>query len=78
VKTQEFPKKLIKLSAMAFSIPAVMIAGPLGGYFSGTYLKKVLSAEYDIILITTLAGLILSVFETIRIIKYIINIDKKR
>jgi hypothetical protein len=75
-KSKEF-YKWIKIAGFASFIPFVLIAGPLSGYLLGVYLKDLFRLGNGIILFSVLAGLMLGLFETARIIRMMIKVERK-
>jgi len=76
-KREEF-YRWVKVVGFASFIPLTLVSGPLGGYFLGNYLEKRFSWGAHTTLILVLAGLVGSIFETIRIINAMIKVDKEK
>lgn len=68
----------IKIGGLVSFIPFVLVSGPIIGYTAGTYVKERFGAGDIIVFGATIIGLVFSIYETIRIIKKAINIDKDR
>lgn len=68
--------KFIKLVGFAFFIPFVLVSGPLVGYLAGNFLQNKYFPNVRLTLILVLVGLLASTFETIRIIRLMIKLEK--
>ena len=69
--------KWVKIAGLISFIPVMLSAGPLGGYFFGDFLEKKFSLPSYIIYISMGIGAIAGIRETVRIIRIVLNIDKK-
>lgn len=67
--------KWIRIAGLLSFIPFVLAAGPLGGYFLGSYLEKRFALPYYITLIFIAMGLIGSTFETVKIIRIVLRAE---
>jgi hypothetical protein len=77
VKKQEFYKR-IKIAGMISFIPVILAAGPLAGFFLGSYLEKQFGFGSYISLISIAMGIVASVTEVIRIIRSVSRIEEKK
>ena len=68
--------KRLKIAGLALYIPATLVAGPLGGYFVGEFLARQLHRGLYFSLLFAAVGFVASVAEVVRIIRYIIAIDR--
>lgn len=68
--------KQVKVVGIASSIPFVLAAGPLAGHFAGKYLSNSFNLGPWVIIVCITIGFISSAFETVKLIKFISNIDK--
>lgn len=66
----------IKLVGFALFIPFILAGGPLVGYFAGSYLQSRFYPNVRWTLIFVLVGLLAGTFETIRIIRLMIKLEK--
>lgn len=57
-------------------IPFILPTGPLAGFFTGQYLEKKFNFTPYTTAVTVSIGLIASLYETIRIIKLVYDINK--
>lgn len=69
--------KWIKIGGMLSFIPFVLAAGPLAGYFAGSYLEKKFNLPHIISIIFIILGFAGSVRETVRIIKAALRADEE-
>ncbi len=69
--------RFIKLVGFAFFVPVVMAAGPILGYFAGSFLQQKFFPNIRLALICTLIGLLAGTLETLRIIKIMIKTEKE-
>lgn len=76
MKNEEFYKR-IKIAGMVSFIPAILVAGPLSGYFIGDYLKEKFGMASFVPLVCIAIGFAVSIKEVIRIIRLVTKIDKK-
>ncbi|MDD5044585.1 MAG: AtpZ/AtpI family protein [Candidatus Omnitrophica bacterium] len=74
-KKKEFYKR-IKIFGLASFIPFTLVSGPIAGYFAGDYLEKTLHLKFQLTLILILLGLVASLFETMKIIRAMIKMEK--
>jgi hypothetical protein len=68
----------VKIAGMISFIPFALAAGPLGGYFLGSYLEKRFALGHYVSLITISIGLLTGIIETVRIIKSVYKIENKQ
>jgi len=76
MKNEEF-YKWVRIAGMVSFIPAILVAGPLSGYFIGGYLEKKFHLPYFVFLICIGVGFAVSIKEVVRIIILVTKIDKK-
>jgi uncharacterized protein YneF (UPF0154 family) len=69
---QEAYKRIKILGAVVF-IPFAVGVGPIAGFFLGLYLTKKFSLGAYVILICITLGFLSGMFETIRIIKFMLK-----
>jgi hypothetical protein len=67
----------IKIYGLLSYIPVILAAGPLTGYFAGSYLEKKFGLAFFLAPVMTGIGFLSAAFETIRIIKLVIRIEQK-
>lgn len=70
--------KWVKIGGILSFIPAVLAAGPIAGYVLGSYLEKRFGAPFYISIICLTIGLVGSVFETVKIVKFAIRTEEER
>ena len=70
--------KWVKIGGILSFIPFVLVAGPLGGYFLGDYLEKKFGLGSYVSLICITIGFLVSVRETIRIVKMALRTEEDR
>jgi len=68
--------KWIKLGGLLSFIPFIMAAGPLLGYWVGDYLVKEWNSPFVVLILSLLVGLLVSLRESIRIIRLALKFDK--
>ncbi len=66
--------RLIKIAGMVSFIPFIMLSGPLGGYILGSYLSKKFNLPGYITVVIIGAGFLVSLIETIRVIKLVFKL----
>lgn len=69
--------KRIKIAGMISFIPVILAAGPLSGFFVGSLLREKFNLSFYFLFICIGLGVIISVKEVVRIIRLVLNIDKK-
>ena len=69
--------KRVKIAGMISFIPVMLAAGPLGGYFIGDFLENKFNLPSYMTYIFIALGAIAGIRETVRIIRLVLNIDKK-
>lgn len=67
----------IKIAGLISFIPFVLAAGPVSGYFLGSFLEFKFGLRRYVVFIFVLAGLAAAVFETIKILRLVVKIEKK-
>ncbi|MDD5116182.1 MAG: hypothetical protein PHW98_03865 [Candidatus Omnitrophica bacterium] len=69
--------KGVKTAGLVSFIPFMLAAGPLSGYFVGTFLQEKFNLSYLTVLFGVFFGFLSAVFEIIRILKVIGRTNKK-
>lgn len=69
--------KWIKIAGLISFIPFILAVGPVGGYFIGNFITKKFNLNSSITFIFIILGFAVSISETIKIIKMLIDIEKK-
>ncbi len=67
--------RFIKIAGMLSFIPFVLISGPLVGYLAGDFLAQKFSLPY-LRLICIGLGAIAGIFETFKIVRLVLKLDK--
>lgn len=67
--------RFIKIAGMVSFIPFVLVSGPLAGYLAGEFLAEKLSFPY-LKLICVFVGFIAAIFETFKIVRLVLKLDK--
>ena len=70
--------KLTEIAGLAVSIPFMIIAGPLVGYFIGRYLRGKFGMHRYVMYIFIIIGFIASFYNTVVIIKMMLKINKEK
>lgn len=63
----------IKIAGMISYIPFILLAAPLGAFFTGDFLRKKFGLPEYILLIFTGIGLLIGIKETVKIIRICIK-----
>jgi hypothetical protein len=69
--------KLIKIAGVASFIPLLLASGPVAGYLAGEYFVKKFNAGIWVYFICIGAGFLASLIEIVRLIKFVLQVDKK-
>ncbi|MDD5085692.1 MAG: AtpZ/AtpI family protein [Candidatus Omnitrophica bacterium] len=69
--------KWLKIGGLLSFIPVVLAAGPLGGYFIGSFLEKRFGLGYYVSLGLTAIGFLASAWEAVRIVRLALKTDEK-
>ncbi len=69
--------KRIKIAGMISFIPAVLVGSIFSGYLAGSYLEKRFGLASFVTLIGIGVGLLVAVYEAVRIIRKVLSIDSK-
>lgn len=69
--------KWLKIGGLLSFIPVVLAAGPLGGYFIGSFLEKRFGLGYYASLGLTAIGFMASAWEAVRIVRLALKTDEK-
>jgi hypothetical protein len=67
----------IKIAGFALFIPSLLVAGPLAGYFSASFLEKHFRLPGYTTLFFMAGGLFAALLETFKIIKKMLRIGEK-
>jgi len=67
----------IKTIGFATFIPFMLAAGPLSGYFVGTFLRKKFNLSSYVVLASVVFGFIAGAMETIKVLKAVARMNKK-
>jgi len=70
--------KYVKIGGMLSFIPFVMVTGPLGGYFLGSYLERRFGVSFYVTAICIILGFAGSARETIRIVRIVLKAEKDK
>ena len=76
VEKEDYYKRLRVAGILTF-IPLVLAAGPFSGFLLGDYLQQKFGFGRFVLLLCIGFGLLASIFETIRIIRFVLDSDKK-
>lgn len=69
--------KGIKTVGFVSFIPFILAAGPLSGYFVGTFLQEKFNLSYLVVLFGVVFGFLAAVMEIIKILKAISRVNKQ-
>lgn len=69
--------KRLKIAGFLSFIPVILAAGPLGGYFIGSFLEKKFGLGYYASLGLTAIGFLASAWEAVRIVRMALKTDEK-
>ncbi len=69
--------KRVKIAGMVLFIPIVLAAGPISGYVVGTYITRRFHLPFYVTMALIAVGFASGIMETVRIIKQVLNIEKK-
>lgn len=67
----------IKIVGFVSFIPFMLAAGPLTGYFIGTFLQKKFNLSSWVVLLSVGFGFLMAIFEVIKILKAVVKVNKK-
>ena len=70
--------KMTEIAGMAVSIPFTILVGPFIGYFIGMYLKDKFGMHRYVMYISVVIGVVVSIINTVIIIKMMLKISKER
>ena len=76
IENKDLIYKQVKAAGLALYIPIVMVSAPLAGHFTGEYLKERFNTGSFVSLVCIAVGFMVSLVETIRIIRLIGKISK--
>jgi len=68
----------IKIAGMLSFIPLMLLAGVLGGYSLGKFLQEKFTQAYFIVPLCAGIGTLGALWETVRIIRLVLKIEKKK
>lgn len=69
--------KGVKIVGFVSFIPFILAAGPLTGYFSGSFLQKKLNLPAYVMFLSVGFGFLVAITEIVKILKAISRINKK-
>ena len=69
--------KGVKIAGFITFIPFMLAAGPLSGYFAGSFLQKKFNLSPWVVLFSIAVGFITGVMEMVRILKIVSRMNKK-
>lgn len=67
----------VKVIGLVSFIPFILAAGPLTGYFAGSFLQQKLNLSSSVVLISVGFGFLVALTETIKILKAIARVNKQ-
>ena len=76
MQKEDFYKGLKTVGFVSF-IPFMLAAGPLSGYFIGTFLQKKFNLSYWVVLFGVVFGFLAAITEIVKIIKAICRVNKQ-
>ena len=76
MQKEDFYKGVKTVGFVTF-IPFMLAAGPLSGYFAGSFLQKKFNLSSYVVLASVAFGFIIGAMETIKILKAVSRMDKK-
>ncbi len=69
--------KRVKVAGLISFIPFVLVAGPVSGYFLGSFFESKFGGRGYAVFVFMMIGLAAAVFETIKILRLVVKIEKK-
>ena len=69
--------KGVKTLGFVSFIPFILAAGPLNGYFAGTFLQKKFNLSSWVVLLAVGSGFLVAITEIIKILKSVARVNKK-
>ena len=69
--------KGVKIVGFVSFIPFILAAGPLTGYFIGTFLQKKFNLSYWVVWLALIFGFLAAITEIIKILKAVAKENKK-
>jgi len=69
--------KSIKTVGFVSFIPFILAAGPLSGYFAGSFLQKKFGFSYGWVFLGVALGFLAAIMEVVKILKAIARVSKK-
>jgi len=76
MQKEDFYKGMKTVGFVSF-IPFMLAAGPLSGYFIGTFLQKKFNFPYWVVLFGVVFGFLAAIIEIIKILKAISRVNKQ-
>jgi len=76
MQKEDFYKGMKTVGFVSF-IPFMLAAGPLSGYFIGTFLQKKFNLPYWVVLFGVVFGFLAAIIEIIKILKAISRVNKQ-
>ena len=69
--------KGIKLVGFVTFIPFILAAGPLSGYFVGTFLQNRFHLSFYCVILSVAVGFVVAFTEVVKILKAVARVNKK-
>ena len=69
--------KGIKIIGFVTFIPFMLAAGPLTGYFVGTFLREKFHLSFYSVILGVVLGFCVAISETVKILKAVAKVNKK-
>ena len=69
--------KGVKTLGFVSFIPFILAAGPLTGYFAGTFLQKKFNLSSWVVFLGVAFGFLVAITEIVKILKAVARVDKK-
>ena len=76
MQKEDFYKGVKTVGFVSF-IPFMLAAGPLTGYFIGTFLQKKFNLSSWVVLLALVFGFLVAITEIIKILKAVARVNKK-
>ena len=76
MQNEDFYKQ-VKIVGFVTFIPFILAAGPLTGYFVGSFLQKRFNLTAWVVLLSVGFGLLAAIFEIVKILKAVARVNKK-
>jgi len=76
MQKEDFYKGVKTVGFVSF-IPFILAAGPLTGYFIGTFLQEKFNLSSWVVLLSVVFGFLVAITEIIKILKAVARVSKK-